>query len=177
VVSDAGPLIHLAQIDKLLLLKTLFGNVLITDKVKIEVFDEGARHGCPDAQLVGTALESGWLKVEPLPRRLVSSVIKLAEGENISLPDAESLLLAVDKKAFLLVDDKSLSNLAKMYRLKVLNTWTLLLEGLSQDLVELNEIKDAIDKLRKIRFSLNGRQAREILNAANIIEEHKREGG
>ncbi len=175
VVSDAGPPIHLSQIRKLPLLKKLFGIVFVTMKVKVEVFDEGVRLGYADAEAVGKALADGWLRVEPFPESLVESAVKLAEGENISLPDAETLLLAVDKKADLLVDDKLLFDLAKMYRLKVWNIWTLLLESLSKDHLELNEIKSAIDKLDKMKFRLNTKQAQEILDAANIIERHKKD--
>jgi len=174
VVSDAGPLIHLAQIQKIALLKKLFGVVLVTEKVKVEVFDEGVKRGCADAETIGNALADGWLKVEPFPERLIRSAVKLAEGENISLSDAETVLLAVDKKAELLVDDKLLFDLAKMYRLKVWDTWTIVLESLSKDYLELNEIKNAISKLEKMKFKLNAKQAQEILDAANMIERHKK---
>jgi predicted nucleic acid-binding protein len=175
VVSDAGPLIHLSQIGKLLLLKRLFSVVYVTEKVKVEVFDEGVRLGYADAETVGKGLADGWLRVEPFPENLIESAVKLAEGENISLSDAETLMLAVDKKAELLVDDKLIFDLAKMYRLKVWDTWTLLLESLSKDYLELSEIKSAIDKLDKMRFRLNANQAQEILDAANSIERHKKD--
>ncbi len=175
VVSDAGPLIHLSQIRKLPLLKKLFGIVFVTKKVKVEVFDEGVRLGYADAETVGKALADGWLKVEPFPESLIESAVKLAEGEKISLPDAETLLLAVDKKAEVLVDDKLLSDLAKMYRLKVWNTWTLLLESLSKDYARLYEIEIAVNELGKKKFSLNEKQTQEILDAANMIERHKKD--
>ena len=173
VVSDAGPLIHLAQIRKVHLLKELFGTVLLTEKVKIEVFDEGIRRGYSDAEIIGAALADGWLKVEPFPKRLMMPAVKMSEGENVSLPDAETLLLAVDKKANLLVDDKPLSDLAKMHGLKIWNAWTILLESLKKDYVELAEIKDAIDELGKMKFSLNAEQTKEILASADTIEKHQ----
>jgi predicted nucleic acid-binding protein len=175
VVSDAGPLIHLARIHKVPLLKKLFDIVLVAEKVKVEVFDEGVRLGYADAETVGKALADCWLRVEPFPERLVESAVKLAEGENISLSDAETLLLAVDKKAELLVDDKLLFDLAKMYRLKVWNTWTLLLESLKKGYLELDELRSAVDKLDKMKFRLNAKQAQEILDAANSIETHKKD--
>ncbi len=174
VVSDAGPLIHLAQIRKLPLLEQLFGVVLLTEKAKVEAFDNGIRLGYQDAEAVGTGLADGWLRIEPFPASLIKSSVKLAERENVSLSDAETLLLAVDKKAELLVDDKLLFYLAKMYRLKVWDTWTLLLEALKKDYLELSEIESSIEKLDKLKFSLNPKQAQEILEAANSIERHKR---
>jgi predicted nucleic acid-binding protein len=174
VVSDAGPLIHLAQIGKLGLLKKLFCVVLITQKVKIEVFDEGLRLGCADARAIGEALEDGWLRLEGVPERLAAPGVKLAEGENISRADAETLLLAVEKKAVLLVDEKLLSDLAKMYRLQVRSTWTLLLESLTTGYVGISEIEGAVNNLGKSKFRLNAKQAKEILDAAKFIERHKK---
>lgn len=173
VVSDAGPLIHLAQIGKLCLLKKLFGVVLVSEKVKVEVFDEGLRFGCVDAPAVGEALAKGWLRVEPVSESLARSAMKLAEGENISRADAETVLLAVEKKAVLLVDEKLLSDLAKMYRLKVWSTWTLLLESLSRDYVGLFEVERAVDELGKRKFRLNAKQTEDILGAAKFIEKQK----
>lgn len=169
VVSDAGPLIHLAQIGKLLLLGKLFGTVLITERVKIEVFDEGLRLGYKDADVIGIALKEGLLRVEEPPKRLAGSVLKLSQSENISKADAETLLLAVNKKAKLLVDERLLSSLAKMYGLHTYNTWTLLLEGLGKHFLELYEIEKAVDILGKKKFSLNAKQKQEILDSAKAI--------
>jgi len=173
VVSDAGPLIHLAQTGKLSLLEKLFGVVFITERVKMEVFDEGIRLGCADAKAVGKALADGCLTVEPFPKRLVGSALKLAEGENISRADAETLLLAADKKAELLVDEKLLSSLAKMYGLRVWSTWTLLLEGLSRNYLKIGEIEEAVAELGKKKFRLNAKQTQEILDAARLIDKRR----
>lgn len=174
VVSDAGPLIHLSQIGKLPLLKKLFGMVLVIERVKVEVFDEGLRLGCIDAKAIGDALADGWIQVEPVPERIVSSAVKMAEGENVSRADAETLLLAVEKKAELLVDEKLLSDLAKMYTLRVWSTWTLLLESLSRDYVGLAEVEGAVEVLGRKKFRLNTKQTQEILDAAMFIEKHKK---
>lgn len=174
VVSDAGPLIHLAQIDKLFLLKEFFGVVFVTEKIKVEVFDEGLRLGCVDAQVIGEALSDGWLRVEPVSERLIGSALKLAEGENISRADAETLLLAVEKKAALLVDERLLSDLAKMYGLRVWSTWTLLLESLAQDYLVLDEVEGAVEELGNRRFRLSAKHSEEILGAAKFIKSKRR---
>jgi predicted nucleic acid-binding protein len=173
VVSDAGPLIHLSQINQLLLLEKLFSVVMITEKVKFEVCDEGKRLGYSDAEDIADAIGKGWLKVEQVPKRLIASATKLAEGENISKADAQTLLLAVDKKAELLIDEKLLTSLAKMYGLKVWSTWTLLLEGLSRDCLKVKHIEGAIEALGKKKFKLNAKQTAEILEAAKFIDKQK----
>ncbi len=172
-VSDAGPLIHLAQIGKLELLKKIFDDVVMTTGVKVEAVDEGIKRGCPDAYAISEALEEGWLSVEPVSQHLSKTAIELAAGENISRADAETLLLAKKNQAELLVDEKILSTLAKMYKLKAWSTWTLLLEGLSRNLIELTDVETAVNELGKKKFKLNPSQAEEVMTAAKIIEKRK----
>jgi hypothetical protein len=81
VVSDAGPLIHLAQINKVYLIKKIFSQVEITPKVMKEAYGEGVKLGHPDAQIIGKAIEEGWVIVEEIPKGLASASKRLAEGE------------------------------------------------------------------------------------------------
>jgi predicted nucleic acid-binding protein len=168
-VADAGPLIHLAQINKLLLIKNLFSRVSVIPEVKKEAFDEGIRLGYADAHIVGKAIEEGWIVIKEASDTVALAAEKLAEGENISQTDAKTLLLAKESGADILVDEKILSDLAKMYGLKVWNTWTLLLESLRRGFIRVSDIESAITELGERRHKLKGKQAAEILKAAKLI--------
>lgn len=171
VVSDAGPLIHLAQIHKLLLLKKLFNRVVITPKVQREIVDVGLTYGYDDAMLVKKAIDEDWIFIKDITKAAVSTVQRLVEGENISQSDAETLLVAKEIKAELvLIDEKVLSTLAKMYGFEVWNTWTILLEALRKGFLELSDIESAIDELGERRHKLNTEQAAELLEAAKLID-------
>ncbi|MDO8124750.1 MAG: hypothetical protein Q6364_10270 [Candidatus Hermodarchaeota archaeon] len=175
-VSDAGPLIHLAQISKLQLLKQLFKRVLITSGVRREVVDKGIKLGYEDALLVKEAIGEGWIIIQDITAKAASTAKKLAEGENVSTLDAEALLLAKEHEAKnFLVDDKILSSLAKMYGFNVWNTWTILLEALSKGFIELTDIESAIDELGEQRHKLKAEQAAEILKAAKHLASRKRD--
>ncbi len=160
VVSDAGPLIHLAQISQLQLLKKLFKHVIITAKVKNETVDEGINHGFVDAQLIDKAIQDGWITVDHVSEQLSGSIERLVIGENISYADAETLLIAKNKNAELLVDDKVVADLAKMYGLRIWNTWTILLESLKEGFVEVPDINTAIDELGRKRHKLSENKQR-----------------
>jgi predicted nucleic acid-binding protein len=175
VVSDAGPLIHLAQITKLHLIKKLFSGVLIIPEVKKEVFDEGIRLGHTDAQVIGKAMEDGCIMVEDAPETVALAAERLADGEKISRTDAKTLLLARENEAEILVDEKILSDLAKMFGLKVWNTWTILLESLRMGFIKISDIESAITELGKKRHKLKNKQAAEMLKAARIIASHRQE--
>ena len=174
VVSDADPLIHLAQINKLYLIKKLFKQVIIMPNVKREAVDEGVRLGRADGQIIGKAIEEGWIIVEEVPKRLASAIKRLAGDENISRADAEVLLFAREKKAEVLVDEKALSNLARMFGLKTWNTWTVLLESLSKGCIEVSDIDAAIKELGEKRHKLKKEQATQILQAAKLIARKRR---
>ena len=174
MVSDAGPLIHLAQIGQLQLSKNLFKHIFITAKVKIETVDEGINHGFVDAQIIGKAIEDGWITIEHVCEYLSGSIERLVIGENISHSDAETLLLAKNKNAELLVDDKVVADLAKMYGLRIWSTWTILLESLIEGFIEIQDINNAIDELGKKRHKLSEKQAEEMLKAANATLTHKK---
>ena len=51
-VSNAGPLIHLAKIGRLNLLKDIFNRIIIPESVKVEVIDKRKERGKPDAFLI-----------------------------------------------------------------------------------------------------------------------------
>jgi predicted nucleic acid-binding protein len=175
VVSDAGPLIHLAQISRLHLLKRLFKQVIITPNVKREAVDEGVKLGHADAQIIGKAIEEGWIIVEGFPKRLALASERLAEDEGISRADAETLLYAREKKAEVLVDEKTLSNLARMFGLKTWNTWTVMLESLSRGFIEVSDIEAAIKELGEKRHKLKKEQAAQILQAAKLVAHKQKE--
>jgi predicted nucleic acid-binding protein len=172
-VSDAGPLIHLAQINKLYLIKQLFNQVIITPNVKRETYDEGVKLGHLDAQIIGKAIEEKWIIIENIPKKLASASKKLAEDEKISKADAETLLFAKERKAEFLVDEKTLSDLAKMFGIKTWNTWTVLLEGLRRGFIEFADIEAAIKELGERRHKLKEKQATQILEAAKLIRQRR----
>lgn len=173
VVSDTGSLIHLAQINKLYLLKRLFKQIEITPNVKREAYNESVKLRHPDADIIGKAIEEGWITVEEILKKMVQVSKKLAEGEKISITDAETLLLARQKNAEVLVDEKALSNLARMFGLKTWNTWTVLLETLRLGFIEVSDIEAAIKELGEKRNKLKREQAKQIMEVARLIV-HKR---
>jgi predicted nucleic acid-binding protein len=65
VIADAGPLIALARIDSLDLLRQLFGRVCMTAAVRDEILPAAAAF--PDADMLARALREGWLEVAELP--------------------------------------------------------------------------------------------------------------
>jgi predicted nucleic acid-binding protein len=175
VVSDAGPLIHLAQINRVYLSKKIFNQIIITPKVMKEAYSEGVKLGRPDAQVIGKAIEEGWIIVEEIPKGLAAASKRLAEGEKISKADAETLLFAREKGVEVLVDERALSKLARMYGLETWNTWTVLLESLRMGFIEVSDVEAAMRELGERRHKLRKEQAAQILHAAKLIARKRKE--
>ena len=65
VIADAGPLIALARVDSLDLLRQLFGRVCITAAVRDEILPAGSTF--PDADLLAQTLSEDWIAVVEVP--------------------------------------------------------------------------------------------------------------
>lgn len=66
VIADAGPLIALARIDSLGLLRGLFGRVSVTSTVRDEVLPAASTF--PETTLLASTLAEGWIEVVDEPQ-------------------------------------------------------------------------------------------------------------
>lgn len=137
-VSDSSTLIHLALIERLPLLRTFYGGVVLPPAVWREVVEEG--HGRPGAEAVRRASGEGWITIqaprnEPLLRLLKHD---LDEGE------AEAIALAQELGAeWLLVDETDARKVAGLYGLGRTGTLGILIRGRLQG--ELPSLRAELD--------------------------------
>lgn len=99
VVADTGPLIALARIGRLDLLRRLYGRVTVPPAVESELAIGSDR---PGAKALEGALEAGWIRVDGIPdgSTLQDLFMLLGQGE------AEAIVLAEQRQArLLLIDD------------------------------------------------------------------------
>jgi len=162
VVSNATPLIYLAKIGRMDLLKEVFEEVLIPEEVKVEVVDEGKRLGERDAYIVEKAVRDGWLKV--LTVEALEIPIKLEQGE-------VAVLSLAKRQGFreVLVDEVSARTAARLMGLIPRGTVFVLLKALEIEEISLNDFLDALSELVRHGFRLKEevyleavRKAREI---------------
>lgn len=147
IVSNATPLIYLAKIGRIDLLKKVFGEVFIPEEVKIEVVDKGKQLGEKDPYIIERAITDGWLKV--LNTQLVEVPIKLEPGELAVLSLAKNLRLKE-----VLIDEVSARTAAKLLNLKPRGTIFVLLKALEKKEIDLNEFLKALNELIKNGFRL-----------------------
>lgn len=143
IVANAGPLIHLARINKLNLIHTLFKEIHIPDTVKIETVDKGKTQGYVDAIAIEKAISSGWIKVA----QTKPNAEKLAKETNISKGEAEAILLAKQMNTTkLLMDDARARKIAQTLGLKPHGTIYILKLALVKKIISKKEYTQSLRK-------------------------------
>jgi len=139
-VSNSSPLIWLAKINRLALLKTLFGEVIIPRKVHHET----TQGKSADSILIEKAVEEGWLKVS---EEETNQAHALAEVSGIHLGEAEAILLAQKLGTELIIDEREASATAQVFGVRPIGTVAILLLALAKNQLTPNEFKECLDLL------------------------------
>ena len=159
VVSNSTPLIHLAKIGRLELLREFFGEVLIPEAVYRECVLEGS--DSEDAQAIKNA---EWIKVEKITdeRLRRSLMIELDEGES------EAIVLALEKNAELvLMDDYDGREVARALGLRVAGTIGILLKAKFTG--KIVSLRDELEKLKAMGFWLSDGLYEKVLKEAGEL--------
>ena len=141
VVSNATPLIGLSILNRIELLKILFGEIYIPRTVSEELTINGANR--PGGQELAEGVSAGWVHVEDVPASSVLTSLKtdLEDGE------AEAIALALTLQAdLLLIDERKGRAKAKALGVNLTGTIGILLlaraQGIEIDLgIELEQLK------------------------------------
>lgn len=148
VVADAGPLIGLARIGELELLRDLYSTVLIPPAVLQELEVGSAR---PGAILLRAALRVGWLSTRALRNPAEKTALSpLDVGED------EAIRLAVElgsRLHFLLLDDRRARRVALLRGLPVVGTAGVLL--VAKERGRLSELSPVLDALERAGYRLS----------------------
>ncbi len=91
VVSDTTPLIGLASIGRLDLLRRLFGEIYIPQAV----FDETVTHGREESKAKEEVSKAGWVHIVEVKDRLAVNVLL----DELDLGEVETIILAIELNA------------------------------------------------------------------------------
>ena len=162
IVSNASPLIYLAKVGRIWLLRMAFGEVFIPDEVKVEVVDRGKELGEGDAYVIERAINEGWLKVSSAESMEIP--IRLESGEAAVLSLAKKLGLRE-----VLVDEVSARTAARLLDLTPRGTVFVLLRALERREVDLNEFLELLSKMIRQGFRLKEEVYLEVVREARRI--------
>ena len=158
VVADTSPLIALARIGELDLLRRLYGRVVLPPAVKGELAIGSDR---PGAMVLEAALAAGWISV-----RSVSDRVSVRELSMLLDPgEAEAIVLAEERRArLLLIDDSRGRRIARSRGVPVAGVAGVLLAAKSRG--EIAAVGPFLRKLSEAGYRLAPRLVTEVLAAA-----------
>ena len=134
MISNTSPIIFLAKINSLDLLKNLYGHVIVTPDVREELLGVDK----PDIEMIRIAFEKGILTVKN-PMALLD--LRLGGREN------SSISLAAESKDILLLDDLQATRAATALGIRTLRTTTVLFSALKRKFITK---KDALAMINQI---------------------------
>ena len=165
IVADASPLIVLARLQRLGLLKDLYGEVLIGPVVKAEAIDAGKKIRANGVEQLDAALASGWLRMVSLTAQEHGLRQGLAGRSRLDRGEAEAIALASGRGLRLIVDDKEARSVAAASGVPHLGTAGALLEAYLKRCLDMRELETTVRDLGQILW-LSPAVVAEILRLA-----------
>ena len=156
VILDSSILIGLGGIGRLALLHDLFGEVIVPQAVSDEVIDYGR-----DPEVSQEIDQAPWIKTVHVENELAVRVLL----HPLDLGEAEVIVLTQELGADLAgVDERLAREKLESLGVKVVGILGILLRAKKAGL--LDEIRPAIDELRRIKFSMSQSLVEIILDMA-----------
>lgn len=152
VIVDSSPLIGLARIARLGLLRELYEQVLIPQTVYREVVVEGKRLRKPGAKEIEHAVKVGWIQVVALTKSQLENVEKYRINFEIGRGEAEAIVLARSRKLPLILDDKYARELATTIGIEFMGTGAVLLEAFLINMLSKKEFLESLRELGKVMW-------------------------
>ncbi len=138
IVSNASPLINLARIGKLDLLRQLYGELVIPEAVWHEVVVKGV--GQPGVDEIKAA---SWIKTQQVANRQLVQALR----QELDAGEAEAIALTIETKAELLLMDERLGReTARHLGLRYTGLIGVLIEAKHKGLI--SKVKPHLDALR-----------------------------
>lgn len=155
VVSNTTPIISLLKIDKLHILKDLYGNILIPKEVYNEI--EAGK----DKEFYIDLSKIEWIKIEHVQdKKSPAYFLDLDKGE------AEAIVLANEKEADLIILDEKLGRYHALHiGLKITGTLGILLKAKQSGFI--SEIKPLLYELKSKDIWISNNLIEDILELAN----------
>ena len=158
VVADSGPLIGLARIGRLNLLRKLFGTAAIPPQVFQELKLSSDR---PGTKAILKAIDSGWIKLEKIKNPDKSRRLPLL----VDAGEADAILLALEQNArMLIIDDKRGRKTAKNLKLPILGIGGVLIAAKRAG--HLKEVTSVLNDLTKAGYHISLSLSKRIIELA-----------
>lgn len=157
IIADASPLIAFCRIGKLSFISNTLGDIIIPKAVAEECLIDSSR---PGANAIQKAIKENIISIYPNPmiQKHDGLLNFLGQGE------AHAIVLALQLKTGLLVDDQLGRKAAKKAGLKIIGTAGVLLLAKQKKLIK--KLSPILNELKQSGYYLSNELTKEILKRA-----------
>lgn len=150
MISNTSPIIFLAKIKNLDLLKNLYKKVTITTDIKNELLVEDK----PDKVQITDAINKGILSVKD-PSKLLA--LGLGKGEN------SAISLAAELNDSLIIDDSFATKVAKSLGINTLRTTTAIFSAVKKKIITKSQALGMINSIIEEGYYISPRYYKDIM--------------
>jgi uncharacterized protein len=173
IVSDSTPIVYLAKVGKLHLLRKLYDDIVLPEAVKHEIL--AGDH--PEVPVIQDAFQMGWLEERVLNKATRTFEQKhLIRALGLDAGEREAIALAYTSHLPLLIDEdeKTGRRVAKVWGVEVRGTLRVILEAYDNGLIEYREAREIFRQLLAERFHVS---ADVYERALSLLEKSKKTTG
>ena len=168
VVSDSTPLIYLAKIGRLNLLRGVFEKIYIPEAVFNEAVTQGKELNMSDAFIIEKAVGIWIIKEQVEPKvdaefRFLDTNTKLGSGEKEALKLCKQL-----NAVYFIADDREARRVSRILNIKPIGTCGILIQTFRQASITEGEALQILDDLVKVGFRISSAVYRRILDELGI---------
>ena len=158
VISDTTPIISLIKINRLDLLKKLFGEILIPEAVYRELTTNVTFKN--EADIVKN---SDFLKTSSVQNRKALEILQASSG--LDDGESEAIILADELNSdALIIDERKGRKVAQKLGIRITGTVGVLLQAHNENMITTDEIKQYLEQLRNSNIRLSDSLIQETLS-------------
>lgn len=155
VVSNSSPLVYLAKIGRLNLIRDVYGQIWIPEAVFNETVTQGKILKIIDASIIEEAV-GNWVLRERVSSETDSKYAFLDEDNRMGLGEKQALKLCKQLDAdIFIVDDKEARRVSRILKIKPIGTCGILVQAHKKGLISTNEVEQVLDDLIKAKFRVD----------------------
>jgi predicted nucleic acid-binding protein len=168
VVSDSTPLIYLAKIGRLNLLRGVFEKIYVPEAVFNEAVTQGKELNMSDAFIIEKAVGI-WIIKEPVEPKVDAEFRFLDTNTKLGSGEKEALKLCKQLNAvYFIADDREARSVSRILNIKPIGTCGILIQTFRQASITEGEALQILDDLVKVGFRISSAVYRRILDELGI---------
>ncbi|MBS7649088.1 MAG: DUF3368 domain-containing protein [Candidatus Bathyarchaeia archaeon] len=162
-VSNSTPLIYLAKIGRLDVLRSIFGKIFIPEAVFEETVTRGKALNISDAFIIERAVGTSIVK-ERIKPEVDAEYQFLDTNMRLGLGEKEAIKLCKQLNAkYLITDDKEARRVAKILNVTPIGTCSIIIQAHKQRAITKDEAIQILDELLKAGLRIDTELYRRIL--------------